>query len=171
MEGGGSKGMGEEIRMGETKEEATILPLQVFQEVKKSLVLSKQKINELCTILRKNRIRIEPRIREKLVEIDLLLDSEYETVKVTFMRSVTVEEAIDPTVVRRGRKSTKLTRKVSREIEEKRDITLLKNIESFLDKVMEERGIWPSDAIARISMDIGDNSLKVIANVFSKHQV
>ena len=66
MEGGGSKGMGEEICMGETKEEATILPLQVFQEVKKSLVLSKQKMTELCSILQKNRVHIEPRIREKL---------------------------------------------------------------------------------------------------------
>ena len=114
---------------------------------------------------------MKPRIREKLAEIDHMLDSEYETIQFTFMRSVTVEEAIDPTEVRRGRKSSKLTRKVSREIEEKRDITILKNMESFLDKVMEERGIWPSDAIVRTSMDVGDNSLKVITNVFSKHQV
>ena len=54
MEGGGSKGMGEEISMGETKEEAAILPLQVFQEVKKSLVLSKQKITKLYSILQRN---------------------------------------------------------------------------------------------------------------------
>ena len=36
--------------------------------------------------------------------------------------------------------SSKLTRKVSREVEEERDITLLKNVESFLEKFMEERG-------------------------------
>ena len=62
--------------------------------------------------------------------------------------------------------SSKLTRKVSREVEEERDITLLKNVESFLEKFMEERGIWPTDAIVRTSLDIEDNSLKVIANVF-----
>ena len=128
-------------------------------------------MTELCTILQKNRIRIELRIWGKLAEIDHLLDSDYETIQVTFMRSVTVEEAIDPTEVRRGRKSSKLTRKVSREVEEKRDVTILSNMESFIDKVMEERGILPSDAIVRTSMDVGDNSLKVIANVFSKHQV
>ena len=80
MEGGGSKGMGEEICMGERKEEATILPLQVFQEVKKSLVLSKQKMTELCSILWQNRVRIEPRIWEKLAETDHLLDSDYKTI-------------------------------------------------------------------------------------------
>ena len=85
MEGGGSKGIGEEICIGETKEEATILPLQVFQEVKKSLVLSKQKMTELCSILWKNRVHIESRIREKLAEIDNLLDSDYKTVQVTFI--------------------------------------------------------------------------------------
>ena len=62
--------------------------------------------------------------------------------------------------------SSKLTRKVSREVEEERDITLLKDVKSFLEKFMEERGIWHTDAIVRTSLDIEDNSLKVIANVF-----
>ena len=59
--------------MGETKEEATILPLPVFQEVKKSLVLSKQKMTELCSILLRNKVHIKTRIQEKLTEIDHLL--------------------------------------------------------------------------------------------------
>ena len=35
---------------------------------------------------------------------------------------------------------------------------------------MVERGIWPPDAITRISIDGDTNSIKVIANVFSQHQ-
>ena len=170
MGGGGTEGgMGEEIVMGDKQEEAPILSLQVFQEVKKSLVLSKKK--QLCFILWQHKVTIEPRVREKLAEIDHLLDTDYDTIRVQLTRSVTVEEAVDPTVKRRGRKSSKLTKKVTHEVEEENSITVLRDVKSFLDRLIEERGIWPPDVIIRISMDGGDNSLKFIANVFSKHQV
>ena len=101
--------MGENIVIWDTKKEVTILPLQVFQEVKMSLVLSKTKINQLCSILRRNKDCIEPRIHDDIRKIYHLLYSEYETICVKFIHSITTEEKIYPTMPRRGRKSFKDT--------------------------------------------------------------
>ena len=37
---------------------------------------------------------------------------------------------------------------------------------SFITKIIQERGIYPSDARKMISIDGGDNSMKFILNVF-----
>ena len=40
----------------------------------------------------------------------------------------------------------------------------------FISRLIQGRGIYPPDAIKRVSMDGGDNSMKVILNIFNKHQ-
>ena len=97
------------------------------------------------------------------MEIDHLLDSNYEPLWVQFTRSVTVEETVDPTIKTRGRKSSKVTRKVVKQVEEEKELTLLKNTKAFIDNLAEEK------RMTFISMDGRDNSLKIIANLLSKH--
>ena len=84
----------------------------------------------------------------------------------------TVEEEIpiDPTQNTRGRKSAKTTKKVTKEVEEMKDLTILKYPAEFLEKLAEDRFIWKDDAVHRVSLDVGDNSFKIICNTFSRHQ-
>ena len=78
---GGKAGLGKVITMGVKETDQTpVLPAEVFSEIKKTLVLRKQ----LCQVLRKNKVKMEKNVRQKLQDIDHLLDSEYETVKVKF---------------------------------------------------------------------------------------
>ena len=54
-----------------------------------------------------------------------------------------------------------------RKIDIEQDVTILKNTNNFVETLVVEGGIWPPDAITRISIDSDTNSIKVIANVFS----
>ena len=51
-----------------------------------------------------------------------------------------------------------------------KDITFLKNPKSFIDNLVIERNLCAPDVIKRVSTDGGDNSIKMIVNVFDKHQ-
>ena len=51
-----------------------------------------------------------------------------------------------------------------------RDITILQNPKSFIDSLIQKRNLFPPDVIKRVSTDGGDNSVKMIVNVFDKHQ-
>ena len=91
MGGGGVCGQGKEVTIGEQKKNETILPIEVFQEIKKCLYQSKKKMEEMCQILRKNKVKMIPNVRKQLKDIDHLLDDEYVTVKMNFTETVTVE--------------------------------------------------------------------------------
>ena len=51
-----------------------------------------------------------------------------------------------------------------------RDITILQNPKNFIDSLIQKRNLFPPDVIKRVSTDGRDNSMKMIANVFDKHQ-
>ena len=89
--GGGFKGESEEIVIGKKAEKIAILPIDVFTKIKKSLVLSKKKMEEMCNILRKFKVKMTPNVREKLRDIDHLLDKEYETIRIKLKETETVE--------------------------------------------------------------------------------
>ena len=127
-------------------------------------------MERFCKIMRKNNVKMTPNIREKLGFHDHKLDDEYETVRVKMTHTVEEEIAIDPTQNTRGRKSAKTTKKVTKEVEEMKDLTILKYPAEFLEKLAEDRFIWKDDAVHRVSLDVGDNSFKVICNTFSRHQ-
>ena len=74
MDGGGVSGQGKEVTVGAALEPDSIMPIEVFQEVKKSLCQSKKKMEELCQILRRNRVKLTPIVRSKLKDIDNFLD-------------------------------------------------------------------------------------------------
>ena len=77
----------------------------------------------------------------------------------------------DPLVKRRGRKRSKPGPRLERqEVKVERDITILKNPNSFISDLIQERNLFPPDVIKRISTDGGDNSMKMILNAFDKHQ-
>ena len=47
-------------------------------------------------------------------------------------------------------------------------MTLLKDTKGFIDRMAQERNLWKSDILNRISIDKGDNSLKFIVNQVDK---
>ena len=121
--------------------------------------------------MRKYKVKMAPNVREKLREIDHLLDQHYITLRVKATETVTVEVEEDITVKRRGRKRSKLGYRTERkEVSVERDITILQNPKSFIDSLIQKRNLFPPDVIKRVSTDGGDNSVKMIVNVFDKHQ-
>ena len=50
-----------------------------------------------------------------------------------------------------------------------RDLTLLKDPIRFISQLVNNRGIYEPDTMRRLSIDSGDNSTKMIVNVFDKH--
>ena len=55
MEGGGVFGQGKDVRIGPQEKNVSIMPIEVFQEIKKCLNKSKKKMEEMCQILRENK--------------------------------------------------------------------------------------------------------------------
>ena len=71
-----------------------------------------------------------------------------------------------------GKKKQK-TGKVKKEkkvVEVEKDVTLLKSTKSFLDRMADERHLWKPDIMNRISIDKGDNSLKIIVNQVDRNK-
>ena len=170
IKGGGKGGLSKEIIVGNNINRTPILPIEMFQEIKKSLNMSKTKMEEMCHIMRKFQVKMTPNVREKLWAIDHLLDDHYVTLRVKATKTVTVEIE-DDFVDRRGRKRSKPgPRTERREVEVEKDITFLKNPKSFIDNLIIERNLFSPDVIKRVSTDGGDNSIKIIVNVFDKHQ-
>ena len=92
------------------------------------------------------------------------------TLRVKATKTVTVEIE-DDFVDRRGRKRSKPgPRTERREVEVEKDITFLKNPKSFIDNLIIERNLFSPDVIKLVSTDGRDNSIKMIVNVFDKHQ-
>ena len=165
MGAGGMAGKGKMITVGMDMEETPLLSAEICSDIKKTLVLSKNKMEKLCHIMRKNRVKMEPNVRQKLKEIDHLLDEEYETVKVKFQVNESGEE-----VEKESKDKNTKTKNTGGKVNIEQDVTILKNTKNFVEKLVVERGIWGPDAITRISIDGDINSIKVIPNVFSQHQ-
>ena len=64
------------MRISPQKKNVSIMPIEVFQEIKKCLNESKKKMEEMCQILRKNKVKMTPNVGTKLREIDHILDNE-----------------------------------------------------------------------------------------------
>ena len=62
MKGGGRGGMSSEVTVGERKVEQKVLGMDLFTEVKKHLIKSKNKMEKLCKILRKHKVTMLPRV-------------------------------------------------------------------------------------------------------------
>ena len=58
----------------------------------------------------------------------------------------------------------KITKKITKKVYEVRNLTILKNPKNFLERLAEERHIWPGDVMRRVSMDVGDYCIKIICN-------
>ena len=50
-----------------------------------------------------------------------------------------------------------------------RNLTLLKDPIRFISQLVNDRGFYKSDTMKRVSLDEGDNSIKMIVNVCDKH--
>ena len=87
--------------------------------------------------MRKYKVKMAPNVRDKLREIDHLLDQHYITLRVKATETVTVEVEEDITVERRGRKRSKLGPRTERkEVSAERNITILQNPKSFIDSLI-----------------------------------
>ena len=171
MDGGGVGGMGKEITVGAKNHETTVLPIELFQEIKKCLNQSKAKMEEMCRIMRKHKVKMEPNVRAKLHDIDHLLDDEYVSLRVMVTKTETVEVEDDPAKKRRGPRRTNPGKRTERkEVKVERDLTILKNPRCFISRLIQERGQYEPDIMHRVSADGGDKSVKVIMNSFDKHQ-
>ena len=70
------------------------MSIEVFKEIKKELVKSKNKMEKLCSIMRKHKVKMSPRIKDKLREYDHILDEEYETIQINFEKSISEDVPI-----------------------------------------------------------------------------
>ena len=61
-------------------------------------------------------------------------------------------------------------KKEKKVVEVEKDVTLLKSTKSFLDRMADERHLWKPDIMNRISIDKGDNSLKIIVNQVDRNK-
>nr|XP_047125442.1 uncharacterized protein LOC124807543 isoform X1 [Hydra vulgaris] len=109
---------------------------QTIMELLNVLELSKNKTKKLCSTLRSNLTGVESNINIKMTELQ---DTLYECKTEEFLDG-------DEIVVR--------------------DIVYVKNTTEFIKFIIDERGIDTPNAIARISIDGGQNFLKAIINVF-----
>ena len=102
---------------------------------------------------------------KKLREIDHLLDEDYETIKVNFTDTITVEVPEMAAGNSKGNKRSKLVQRTERkEVSVEKDLTILKDPKGFVSRLIEERGLWEPDILKRISIDGGDKSVKMILN-------
>ena len=106
-----------------------------------------------------------PNVRDKLCDIDHLLDEEYTTVKIKMAKKVTVEMVNDPTTKTDGKKMTE-----RKYVEVERDLTILKDPVRFITRIIEGCGIYEIDAMKRISIVGKDNSMRFNLNFFDRNQ-
>ena len=138
------------MHVGKVQRNTEILPTDLFKEIKKNLVLSKKKMGEMCKTLRKFKVQIAPNIRKKLHDIDNLLDNDYETIRIKVKETVTedMKDCED-----KDRKDKMIEKeKVKKIVEVERDVTLLKDTKGFIDRMAQERNLWKSDILNRISI-------------------
>ena len=149
MGGGGKAGHGKEIVLGSSDDQQIpILPIQVFQEIKKGL---KRKMEDMCRILRHHKVKMTSNVQKKLAQYDKYLQEDYETVRVKFKETVTIALDEDKTWKNVGRQPTKGGQKTERrEIEVEKDLTVIKDIKHFVAKLIEERGFWEPNVLKEL---------------------
>ena len=82
-----------------------------------------------------------------------------------------LEAEDNPLVKSRGMKRSKICPITERqEVEIERDITILKNPNSFINDVIQEQNMFLPHVIKRIITNAGDNSMKVINSTLNKHK-
>ena len=81
--------------------------------------------------MRKHNIVMTSHIRDKLMKQDHMLDEHYMTIRITTQKTVIEEVTIDPSETRRGKKCAKMTRNITKQVEEEKDLTILKNPKEF----------------------------------------
>ena len=81
-------------------------------------------------------------------------------------KTVTVE--VEEDEEKKAKRKKKKTER--REVDVERDLTIMKDPVKFIKELVEKRGLSKSSTMKRVSIDGGDNSLKVILNVFDKKQ-
>ena len=65
MGAGGTRGMSKEVTIGAKGEKKELMSIEVFREIKKELVKSKNKMEKLCSIRRKHKVKMSPWIKDK----------------------------------------------------------------------------------------------------------
>ena len=95
---------------------------------------------------------------EVLDEVGSTLEDDYENVKMTFEESVKEDDEDEN---KTSQKKTK-THVVQSEV----DVTIVKDAKSFIDKVIEVRGLNRATVKCRVVPDKGQGSLKIVASVF-----
>ena len=135
-----------------------VVDADIAAKIKKGLDLGKNETSKLLHILRKGKVKVESNLMDILEEVGLTLEDEYESVKMKFEESVKVESEDDK------KKSNKKSKKhiVKSEV----DVTIVKDIKGFVDKVIEARGLDQDNVKCRVVMDKGQGSLKIVLSVF-----
>jgi len=118
------------------------ISFQTIMELSNVLELSKNKTKKLCTALRRNlgsTTTVESNIFEKMDSIQDKLGEFYETKTENFLHNDEITS---------------------------RSLVYVKDTSDFLRSIIEERGLDIHNSIVRISVDGGQDFLKVIVNVF-----
>ena len=78
-------------------------------------------------------MKIQPNVRDKLHDIDHLLQDNYETIRLKFKETIFDDPEID---LKTGKKKKS---KVKKEIDVERDLTILKDPKGFIDNLIKVR--------------------------------
>ena len=135
------------VTVGKPSQEATFLTSGFMAAVQKKLHCSESKVLTIARSFKKEGIKFEPHIREDLLKLSHSLDHFYTVEKVKVTRTEKVNKKY-----------------VESEVE--RDLVFLKDPVSFIEHVIQERGLKRDKVIVRIGLDGGQGSFKVVASVF-----
>ena len=116
----------------------------------------------LLNILREGNVKVERNLMGVLEEIGRTLEDEYEDVKMNFEKSVTAEEDIEKIEKGEGKKKVVVKEDV--------DVTIVKDVKTFVQRVIEARGLDNETVKCRPVMDAGQGSFKVVLSVFDGNQ-
>jgi hypothetical protein len=155
------------VTLGKRKEEAVaVVDAVIAAKLKKRLDLSNNDTRKALSILRKGKVKVEPKVMDVIEEVGAELEDEYETIKMMF--EVNVDDEEDEAGAKKKKKKKKQKKK---EVELKEvDVAIVKDSLRLVEKVIEARGLCRDSVMCRAVIDGGQGSLKVCLSVFDSDQ-
>jgi hypothetical protein len=135
------------VTVGKPSEVPSLLTSGFMAGIQKKLHCGEAKLLSLARSFKKEGIKFEPHIREELLKLSHSLDHFYTVEKVKVTRTEKVNKKY-----------------VESEVE--RDLVFLKDPASFIEHVIQERGLNRDKVMVRIGLDGGQGSFKVVVSVF-----
>ena len=127
-------------------------------KIKKKLKLSKRATEKVCQILRQDDVTVESNTRQFLAELDSLLKPHYENKKMVMEVKVTCK--VIKTVRKRNGQLGKKLVEVRKVIKKEKEVAIVKNTSTFLEKIAEMCNFSPENALYRVCQDGGGGSFK-----------